>query len=230
MPSPDEILNAKILVVDDCADNVDLMLEILREAGSANVTASATSSLQRSARTIIAATALLASGCSRAENAADAAASQDAASQVATSQDVAAGDVTPAAATAQAPAVPADSTTVTVYKSPTCGCCKEWEKHMRESGFTVVSHDVSDLNAVKHQHGVTQDIGSCHTATVGGYVLEGHVPAADVKRLLAERPAIAGLAVPGMPMGSPGMEGIYSDKFNVVAFDRTGGRSVFASY
>ena len=101
---------------------------------------------------------------------------------------------------------------------------------MRESGFTVVSHDVSDLNAVKHQHGITQDIGSCHTATVGGYVLEGHVPAADVRRLLAERPAITGLAVPGMPMGSPGMEGVYSDQYNVVAFDRAGGRSVFASH
>lgn len=174
----------------------------------------------RSSFLAVAAAALLASGCSRAENRSDGAASQ-----------VASGDVAAAPAhAAHAPAVPADSVTVTVYKSPTCGCCKEWEKHMREAGFTVVSHDTNDMNAVKHEHGITQDIGSCHTATVGGYVLEGHVPAADVKRLLAERPAVAGLAVPGMPMGSPGMEGIYRDKFNVVAFDSTGGRSVFASY
>lgn len=177
----------------------------------------------RSSVLAAAAIALLASACSRADSGADAAASQ-----VVATGDVAA--VPAPAHAAHAPAVPADSTTVTVYKSPTCGCCKEWEKHMRESGFTVVSHDTPDMNAVKQEHGITQDIGSCHTATVGGYVLEGHVPAADVKRLLAERPAVAGLAVPGMPMGSPGMEGIYKDKYNVVAFDRAGGRSVFASY
>ncbi len=169
----------------------------------------------------LAATALLASACNR----------PDSGSEAVPAQMVASGDVAPRAAhTGHAPAVPADSTTVTVYKSPTCGCCKDWEKHMREAGFTVVSHDTNDMAPVKHEHGITQDIGSCHTATVGGYVLEGHVPAADVKRLLAERPAVAGLAVPGMPMGSPGMEGLYKDKYNVVAFDRDGGRSVFASY
>lgn len=174
----------------------------------------------------LAATALVTSACSRPGGGAGTADTAAAAGS-----QVAAGDVAPPTAqTAQAPAVPADSTTVTVYKSPTCGCCKDWEAHMREAGFTVVSHDRTDMNAVKHEHGITQDIGSCHTATVGGYVLEGHVPAADVKRLLAERPAIAGLAVPGMPMGSPGMEGIYKDKYNVVAFDRSGGRSVFTSY
>jgi hypothetical protein len=141
---------------------------------------------------------------------------------------VASGDVTPVAHGGHA--ATADSMTVTVYKSPTCGCCKAWVDHMREAGFTVVAIDTNDVSGIKHQHGVTGDLGSCHTALVGGYVLEGHVPAADVKRLLAERPKVTGLAVPGMPMGSPGMEGMYSDKYDVVAFDRSGGRSVFASY
>lgn len=144
---------------------------------------------------------------------------------------VAAGDVGPSAPrSAHAPAVPADSTTVTVWKSPTCGCCRNWVDHMREEGFTVVTIDTSDVNPVKRRHGVAPDLGSCHTATVGGYVLEGHVPAADVRRLLAERPPVVGLAVPGMPTGSPGMEGPFSQKYDVIAFDRSGGRSVFASH
>lgn len=138
-----------------------------------------------------------------------------------------AGDV---ATASHAAATAADSTTVTVYKSPTCGCCNAWVDHMRDAGFKVVAINRDDMNAIKHEHGVTSDLGSCHTATVGGYVLEGHVPAADVKRLLAERPDVAGLAVPGMPMGSPGMEGPISQKYDVVAFDRVGGRRVFASH
>jgi hypothetical protein len=101
---------------------------------------------------------------------------------------------------------------------------------MREAGFAVNAINTNDVDAIKRQHGVTRDLGSCHTALVGGYVLEGHVPARDVKRLLAERPSVTGLAVPGMPMGSPGMEGMYSDKYDVVAFDGAGGRRVFASY
>lgn len=101
---------------------------------------------------------------------------------------------------------------------------------MREEGFKVVSIDTSDVNAVKRVHGVASDLGSCHTAIVGGYVLEGHVPAADVRRLLSERPAIVGVAVPGMPMGSPGMEGPFSQKYDVIAFDRSGRRSVFATH
>lgn len=146
-------------------------------------------------------------------------------------QVVAAGDVSPGAGhAAHAPAVPADSTTVTVWKSPTCGCCSSWVDHMREKGFEVVTIDTSDVHAVKRVHGVAADLGSCHTATVGGYVLEGHVPAEDVRRLLAERPAIVGVAVPGMPMGSPGMEGPFSQKYDVIAFDRSGRRSVFASH
>ena len=145
-------------------------------------------------------------------------------------ESVAAGDVAPAAHTSHAPSAPADSTTVTVYQSPTCPCCKKWVTHMKEAGFNVVSIHRNDMNAVKQAHGVSSNLGSCHTATVGGYVVEGHVPAADVKRLLAERPAVVGLAVPGMPMGSPGMEGVYSEKYDVIAFDRSGGRSVFASH
>lgn len=158
-------------------------------------------------------------------------ASASASGSGATAQTLASGDVAPPPAhAAHAPAASDGSPTMTVYKSPTCGCCRAWVDHMKKAGFRVVSIDTSDMNAVKHEHGVTNDIGSCHTATVGGYVIEGHVPAADVKRLLAERPSITGLAVPGMPVGSPGMEGIYSEKYNVVAFDRTGGRSVFATH
>ena len=100
------------------------------------------------------------------------------------------------------PSLPA----VTVYKSPTCGCCASWVDHLRENGFTVDVQDVDDLQTVKAEHGIPAALQSCHTAIVDGYVVEGHVPAGDVKRLLVERPDAAGLAVPGMPVGSPGME------------------------
>lgn len=123
-----------------------------------------------------------------------------------------------------------DTAVVTVYKSPTCGCCTAWVDHMRASGFRVAAIDTNDVDAVKRQHGVAAEHGSCHTALVGGYVLEGHVPASDVRRLLAERPAITGLAVPGMPAGSPGMEGPVSEPYRVIAFTRGGGTSVFAKH
>jgi len=121
---------------------------------------------------------------------------------------------------------------VIVYKSPTCGCCTGWVEHMQEQGFKVEVHDVSDLNAIKRQFAVPSDLESCHTALHGGYVIEGHVPAEDIRRLLAERPAIAGIAAPGMPVGSPGMEvpGRAADRYDVVAFDKSGGRSTFASH
>jgi hypothetical protein len=93
-----------------------------------------------------------------------------------------------------------------VYKSPTCGCCVKWVEHMREAGFVVTVNDVDNVHPVKMRVGVPPGKGSCHTAEVAGYFLEGHVPASDVKRLLKERPAAKGLGVPGMPMGSPGME------------------------
>lgn len=95
---------------------------------------------------------------------------------------------------------------VIVTKSATCGCCTGWVEHMRKSGFTVEVHDVLNLDPVKTRVGVPAGKGSCHTAEVGGYFVEGHVPAEDVKRLLVEKPAAKGLALPGMPLGSPGME------------------------
>lgn len=95
---------------------------------------------------------------------------------------------------------------VVVSKSPTCGCCEQWVEHMRAAGFTLEVHNMANMNPVKERVGVPPGKGSCHTAEVAGYFIEGHVPAEDVQRLLAERPAARGLAVPGMPMGSPGME------------------------
>ena len=101
----------------------------------------------------------------------------------------------------------ADGPEVTVYKSATCGCCGKWIEHMQDAGFKVTAHNRQDMNQIKEEHGVAYELRSCHTAVVDGYVLEGHVPAGDIRRLLKERPAVDGLAVPGMPSGSPGMEG-----------------------
>jgi hypothetical protein len=119
--------------------------------------------------------------------------------------------------------------TITVYKSPTCGCCSKWIEHMRSHGFEVKSMDVEDITSVKTANGVPPEAASCHTALVGGYVLEGHVPADSVKRLLREKPKVAGLAVPGMPVGSPGMEvpGGQVEHFDVVSFARGGATTVF---
>ena len=93
---------------------------------------------------------------------------------------------------------------VTVYKSPTCGCCTGWIKHLEESGFEVTSHNVSDVGEYKQKANLPYGMGSCHTAFVGGYAVEGHVPASDIKRMLTEKPAIRGIAVPGMPVGLTG--------------------------
>lgn len=117
-----------------------------------------------------------------------------------------------------------------VYRSPACGCCTAWVEHMREAGFQVRVEDRTDLAPVKAEMGVPADLSSCHTARVGGYVIEGHVPADDVRRLLAEEPDVKGLAVPGMPVGSPGMEGPNPEPYSVVAFDGEGGREVFARH
>ena len=119
---------------------------------------------------------------------------------------------------------------MTVYKSPTCGCCTAWVDHVKQAGFRVTVVDTSNLEPIKARYGILPGHGSCHTATVGGYVIEGHVPAADIRRLLAERPQITGLAVPGMPVGSPGMEGPNPQRYEVLAFTRGGGSSVFARY
>jgi hypothetical protein len=122
--------------------------------------------------------------------------------------------------------------TVQVYKSPTCGCCANWVKHLQQHGFTTRVTDTNDMASIKAQRGVPARAQSCHTAVVDGYVLEGHVPAADVQRLLRERPAVAGLAVPGMPIGSPGMEvpGQKPQAYDVVAFDKQGQTRVYASH
>jgi hypothetical protein len=130
-------------------------------------------------------------------------------------------------AAAQAPPPPAAP--VAVYKSATCGCCAKWNEHMKTAGFTVNSTDLPDVAPVKDKHGVPTALRSCHTAVVGGYVIEGHVPADVIKKLLRERPAIVGVAVPGMPMGSPGMEGPHVDSYNVMSFDKSGATKVYAS-
>jgi hypothetical protein len=121
---------------------------------------------------------------------------------------------------------------VQVYKSPTCGCCSQWVEHLREAGFTVHTTDTSDLLGLKAEHHVPRQAQSCHTAVVDGYVLEGHVPATEVLRLLEVRPAVRGLAVPGMPIGSPGMEveGLAPEPYDVLAFDDDGTLRTFASY
>ena len=120
---------------------------------------------------------------------------------------------------------------ITVFKSPTCGCCKLWVDHLRKHAFIVTTKDTSDLAPIKSSAGVPAAHRSCHTAFVNGYVIEGHVPAEDIKRLLAEKPNVAGLAVGGMPIGSPGMEvGNRKEPYDVVAFTRDGNTRVFAKH
>jgi hypothetical protein len=118
---------------------------------------------------------------------------------------------------------------MTVYKSATCGCCSKWVEHMQANGFDVKAVDVDDIDKVKRERGVPADATSCHTAIVNGYIVEGHVPADAVLKVLKEKPAIAGIAVPGMPMGSPGMEipGGQKEAFNIVAFDKAGKTSIY---
>ena len=118
--------------------------------------------------------------------------------------------------------------TVTVYKTPTCGCCSKWVDHLREAGFEVETRDLKDLSSIKAQYGVQRAFSSCHTGIVEGYVVEGHVPAEHVARLLEERPDVAGITVPGMPIGSPGMEGPNPQPYEVLSFDKAGHTEVFA--
>lgn len=118
-----------------------------------------------------------------------------------------------------------------VYKSPTCGCCSKWIKHMKKNGFQIKAVDVLEMNIVKEKYGVTRKLASCHTAVIDGYVIEGHVPAIDVKRLLSEKPDVLGLSVPGMPVGSPGMEmGDRVDRYTVIAIGKDGDTEVFNQY
>ena len=125
---------------------------------------------------------------------------------------------------------PAVKPLLSVYKTPTCGCCAKWVDHMRANGFDAKVQDLPDLSAVKAKLGVPAELGSCHTAQVGRYVIEGHIPADAVHRLLKERPTtVSGLAVPGMPMGSPGMEvpGGSVQPYLILTFDRQGQTTVY---
>jgi hypothetical protein len=132
---------------------------------------------------------------------------------------------TPVMAAAQADS---DLPAIVVYKTEGCGCCNGWVEHLREAGFEVDARNVTDLMSIKRDAGVPVDLASCHTGVIDGYVVEGHVPADVVKKLLAERPEVAGISVPGMPVGSPGMEGPNPQPYEVHAFDRQGSRTVFA--
>lgn len=127
----------------------------------------------------------------------------------------------------------ADAKTLVVYKTPYCGCCKGWVVHMTDAGFTPTIHDLEDLAPVRARYGVPFKLSSCHTAIIGGYVIEGHVPADDVARLLREKPTALGLTAPGMPIGSPGMEvpGGSAERFDtLLLLDRSGRTQVFATH
>lgn len=119
-----------------------------------------------------------------------------------------------------------------VYKSPTCGCCKLWVEHVQKSGFKVSVIETEEMNPIKLKLGVPAGLGSCHTAKVGGYFVEGHVPASDVKRLLKEKPDALGITVPGMPMGSPGMEvpSGETQPYAVIQVNKDGSRDVFSTH
>ncbi|HUR96021.1 MAG TPA: DUF411 domain-containing protein [Gemmatimonadales bacterium] len=131
---------------------------------------------------------------------------------------------------AQLPAGP--GTPITVYKSASCGCCAKWVDHLRENGFVPTVHDEEEMDAIKDEMGVPKAVRSCHTALVDRYLVEGHVPAADLRRVLAERPAIAGLAVPGMPRSTPGMAapGDAHEPYEVVSFTTNGKTARFAQH
>ena len=116
----------------------------------------------------------------------------------------------------------AESPTILVHKDPNCSCCSGWVKHLKDAGFAVTVEETADLEPVRKRLGVPADLAACHTAEVDGYVLEGHVAATAVRRLLKERPAVIGLSVPGMPAGSPGMEGGTPRPYDVVHFGKTG--------
>ena len=119
---------------------------------------------------------------------------------------------------------------VDVYKSAQCGCCKDWAEHLQKNGFTVILHDVDDVPAARKKLGMPNQFGSCHTAKTGQYLVEGHVPAADIKRLLKERPKAIGLAVPSIPPGSPGMEGEHSVSYDTLLVGKGGNAKVFVHH
>lgn len=119
---------------------------------------------------------------------------------------------------------------VEVWKNPNCGCCVKWIDHLRQAGFDVIAHDIGRVDTVRAKLGMPNRYASCHSAKVGDYIIEGHVPAADIKRLLEERPMAKGLSVPGMPMGSPGMEGPYSEPYQTLLIETGGTAEVFAEH
>jgi len=125
----------------------------------------------------------------------------------------------------------ASAADVKMYKSPYCGCCTSWSDHLERGGLAVTTEKRDDMDAVKDRYGIPLQLRSCHTAVVEGYTIEGHVPLADIKRMLKERPDIKGLTVPGMPVGSPGMEqGNRRDSFNVLAIRKDGSTYIYNSY
>jgi hypothetical protein len=120
---------------------------------------------------------------------------------------------------------------IEVYRSPSCGCCSKWIAHLKENQFIVKDHVTDDMQEIKNKVGVPGAMSSCHTALVNGYVIEGHVPAADIKKLLKLKPAVIGISVPGMPVGTPGMEmGDKKDAYKVVSFDKKQNYQVFSNY
>lgn len=122
----------------------------------------------------------------------------------------------------------AEGPAITVYSSPTCGCCSKWVDHLEANGFDVTKEDLTNVREKKEELNVPRSLISCHTAVVGGYVIEGHVPADLIRRLLKEKPDVAGLAVPRMPIGSPGMEGPNPEPYDVIAFKKDGTQEIFA--
>ncbi len=122
------------------------------------------------------------------------------------------------------------ATQIEVFKSPYCGCCEKWVEHMEKSGFKVSAHNVNDVPAARKKLGMPDRFGSCHTAKVGGYVVEGHVPAADIQRLLKEKPKAIGLAAPGMPQGSPGMETATPVPYETLLIQADGSARLFAKH
>lgn len=119
---------------------------------------------------------------------------------------------------------------IEVYKTATCGCCEEWVKHLRANGFKVNAHNVANPSDTREKMGIPDRLGSCHTAVIGGYAIEGHVPAAEIKRLLAAKPKAKGLAVPAMPLGSPGMEGPTHMPYDVLLVGKDGSTTVYKHY
>ena len=122
------------------------------------------------------------------------------------------------------------ATQVEVFKSPYCGCCEKWIEHMQKNGFKVNAHNVNDVPAARKSLGMPDRVGSCHTAKVGGYLIEGHVPVADIQRLLKEKPKAVGLAAPGMPQGSPGMETATPVPYETLLVQADGSTTVFAKH